>query len=262
MKNYSIFNTEETKPLQQEELKELFMERDKAEVGSDTYLDIIDTIAMHNLRLVRKYAASEYSELELDDLAPMGFDALRKAAAKFDLAMNKSFSSYAKLWIITELDRKAQEEFMAIHLSKRDYTMLKTYHVKNQELTMIKERFVTFDEVVEFMNLTNKQAERLHQMLLASDIKSLDNAINDDEGSTFNELIPADEVKENDGVAMIQSLLTNTEYDMLLERGEGMSFEKIANLHNIDVKEVKCIIKEAISKVNSNAIKDALMYND
>lgn len=262
MQQYSIYFREETKPLSKEELNNLFSLRDTLPTDSDKYKEILSEIALRNLRLVPKFAQNRYKDLELDDLAPIGFDALVKAAAKYDMSMNKSFASYAKLWILTELDRKAQEEFMPSHTSKRDYALFKTYHVKLQELVMEMERMVSFDEVVKYMNLTPKQIEKLDGMLLLSDIKSLDNAINDDDDAPFSELIPSNDKPENDGVAIIQNTLTNIEYSMLIEKGEGMSLNKIASLHNLDIDEAKNIIKEAILKVNSEAIREALRYRD
>ena len=64
------------------------------------------------------------------------------------------------------------------------------------------------------------------------------------------------------GTTIIKSILTENEYDILVAKSEGYSITQIANVFHMDINEAKKKIKDIISKVSNNEIKNALMESN
>ena len=99
--------------LAEDELLELCNQRNKADVGSEEYLSIVNKITEHNLRLVANVCTSFCSKSFIfnmghsstGDLLQSGYLGLRRAAEKYDPTRGYKFSTYAVPWIRQAMQR-------------------------------------------------------------------------------------------------------------------------------------------------------------
>ena len=261
MKRKSIYDDEQTKPLPEEEQKKKFLELKSLDKMSAAYDDLANYIALHNSRLIMTFGDQYKSFISVDDLFAVGYPGIKKAVMGYNPNVNVPFSSYAKLWVETELRRNGYMEYYHFSLSKRENEMVCKYYATARNYIRDYQKEPEFDDIAPFLGLTEKQEEKLRQIISISISNCLDKQIDDDNETTLLERIESYDPNPYSGASIIQGMLTKTEYDMLLAKGEGYSITKIATEFHLEVDEAKKKMDEIIKKVSTKDIYDALHDN-
>ena len=132
----TILDYEETNPLEEEVQNELLRKIKTLDSKSDEFKEVMDSLTIHNLRLIAKYANGMYSKKDttLDDVIALAIPGLQKAIMKFDPSLNVPFAVYCKPWIQVEIHRGLAKEVFHSHLSSRDYDLLMSYYACESRL--------------------------------------------------------------------------------------------------------------------------------
>lgn len=256
----SILDNPNTLPLDGNTQISLFKELKSLGKSNDRYKEILDELIVHNVRLIAKYANGLYdaNELEIDDIIAIGVPALIKAIEKFNPYMDVPFSSYAKRWIQTEIHRKAFEEYLAYHLSIRDYELLKSYY--SYEIRLLNEKgIIDRDEIFKEMDLSKDKCDKIIDLLNLSTISSLNSYYSNDEKIEFIDIIPSFDSQSNYYEVITNELNNNLQRDILFDRVlSEMSFAKISETYNLNIRNVKKLYNDAIYKLRNSNINYAL----
>ena len=261
MKKHSILDEEATLALPEETLNEMFRKLNTLNKDSIEYKNLVDEIAMHNLRLVPLFGKNYLKTIEMDDLIQIGAPGVLKAVMAFDINSNVPFASYAKYWINTELKRNAYMENSQIHLSKREYEALCKYYALCSKFEIEKGREPEFEDIYPLMDLSPKQTRNLASILEINIQSILDNTIDEDNSTTLLDRVASFDANPFSGSSIVKNLLTDIEYDILMAKGEGLTNKQIATYFNLEVEDVKDIISDVLEKVKNSDIYDALKNN-
>ena len=259
----SILDDPKTLPLDGEVQNALFKRLKSLDKGSKEYEDILNELTIHNVRLIVKFSRGLYdkNELDIDDVIAIGTPGLVKAIERFDLNMNVPFSSYAKTWIKTEIQRKAFEEYLSYHISIRDYNLLKSYFSCETRLLNERDGSVDREDVLLEMNLSNKQCEKLIDLLNISTISSLNSYYSDDEKIEYIDTIPSFDSSSNYYDSISKELNNDLQRDILFDKVlYGMTFTNISQEYNISVYDAKKLYSDAIDKLKNSNLKEELHY--
>lgn len=262
MKKYSILDDESTKVLPSETLLEMFKKLETLDKNSNEYKHLLDEIVIHNVRLIPTFGKQYLNKIEMDDLISIGYPGLEKACMGYNVSSNVPFPSYAKWWIQIELKRNAYMEYTPFTLSKRENELLCKFYMycAKYEEQMGKEP--SFDDIISLLDLNDKQIDFLRRTSNLSVSLILDNTIDEDKEVSMLDKISSYDANPYSGTTIIKSILTDNEYDILIAKSEGYSITQIANVFHMDINEAKKKIKDIISKVSNNEIKNVLMESN
>lgn len=230
--------------------------RELARRGDEAYSHFVQA----NLRLVVAIAGHmKGSSLERDDLVQHGNIGLMHAVKKFDYKSGNKFSTYATWWIKHRMHRAKHEESYVIALPEEHGIRLSkatnVEHTLRQELG----REPSTDDVAAEMGIPVEKLERTFE--LTRGLASLNKPIPDREGgdAELQDLLSNENEDEYQPlenqlaaaacVAIVKAVLTEEEYDVLLRRAEGDSYESISNTIGVSRYQVRTIAACAIKKV-------------
>jgi len=172
------------------------------------------TLLRHNFKYVYKLAFNFYkshSNIELDDCVQSASLAVGKAASKFDLTRNLSFSTYLTWWVRSYLQRYWQKHSrvvkVPVHIQDtyiRIKKFIRQYSLKNDGTTP------SYTEIAEYLDIKPSKVRDAISFLRPT--ASLNTIIKgrEDEDSQLLDFIPDDKVDSPtdvlDGESLTQSL--------------------------------------------------------
>lgn len=139
------------------------------------YKDLVGSIA-------RKY--SNNSTIH-EDLVQVGMIGLLAAVKRYDETYGKSFESFAIPTIIGEIKRYLRDKTWSVHVPRRIKELGPKIKKAVDELTMIKQKSPTVEEIAEYLNVTEEEVLETMEMGKSYKALSVDRKVDaDSEGST------------------------------------------------------------------------------
>lgn len=156
-------------------------------------------LCVKNQGLVGKYALAyqkKYANrLEAEDLLQVGFMGLIKAAQKFDLKRDISFSTYAVQWIKQSIAREIMDQGyiirIPVHMMELIHRVIAVDNRLAGEGVPISERYLRIADELDISEEKVRRAIVLRNNYLMN--ASLDTPVGEDQESTLSDFIPADE---------------------------------------------------------------------
>lgn len=228
-----------------------------------------DLLKMH-LRLVVPIAKRYLKKgIDLMDLIEEGNLGLLQAIKRFDPKKGFRFSTYAVHWVEQYIKRWVDEQFSTIKLPPHAWDNLRSWMKTWDKLKLQLGREPTLKEMSVKLNLSEKQVRSiLDSMSAAYGVDSLSIAINEDEDSSLENVIPDEPASNPDTKIMMQSTnalmlsilneLSQRERDILImrfgvDRQEPYTLMEVAEKLGISRERVRQIEERAISKVRKRA---------
>lgn len=260
-----------TKVLTKEELIELVK---KAQAGDKKAYQLV---TISNLKLVVSIA-KKYSNFKLEylDILQIGCLGLMKAISLFDVNKGYAFSTYASYWISSYIKREILNNNnhirVPIHIQEKQIVLFKLINSLKIKL----EREPTFEEILSFSNLNEKELKKLLQVYKTISYNQSINLENDkNEDMPFyikTEYILEDEIIENLKKIEVNNLLdanilTEEENEIIKLRygfyEEVLTVREVAKRLGISKSAVNYIEKKALDKLRINEkTKSLAIYRD
>lgn len=250
----------ETKPLEPSVQEELLRRVKTLDTNSVEFKEVMDELIMHNLKLIAKYAKGLYDKksMEIDDVISLAIPGLRKAILKFEPEKGVPFAIYCRKWLVMEIRRNVFKETFSSHLSVRDYELIMAY--LSTETRLLNELNGDYDQedVFEEMHLTNKQIDKLIDLLNISSVASLNSYYDEDNELELIDIIAADSTSNVAEFAKAE-LQNDVQYNILLNKAVyDMTYKDIAAEYNLSLKEVKSLYDDGIRKLKNSDIAEAV----
>lgn len=250
-------------PFTQEEEIEIFKRYKKA--TGRLKEQIKNEIIFHNLRYVFNLAYKKQIgiNIPLGDLIQEGSIGLMKAVERFDLSKECKFSTYARSWIIQSMNVAIAEQLRNI-TGYGNEQLVKIYRVIEEYRSMYGE---APDEYY-IANILNMNVSRVQELLLMSNIISLNKRISADNDIEQHELQDFVAVEEEDNgifgslaaridfkdAVLSSPYLTDKEKKVIdlrygLSLGRMDTLENIGKILNISRQRVFLLEKKSIKKL-------------
>lgn len=152
------------------------------------------------VKIARRYQGCGLSLLDLIDEGNIG---LIEAAKRFDPRKNTKFITYAVWWIRQAIMQALAEQGGAVRLPIRKASMASQIKDKGSRLYQELGREPTNFEIAQRLDISLEELEEV--MGAASGYTSLDAPIKEEEGSTFADLLPADDLHPVDNDLIIHA---------------------------------------------------------
>lgn len=199
------------KLLENEEVESLFRKIQQGDKKA------YNTVVVHNLRLVVKYAKSikrtYKAEESLMDLVQAGNIGLMRAVDKFEVDKGYAFSTYASWWIRQSIIRHIYDNESAIrvpvHMSERFVGISRAIRQFCDE----EGREPSFAELSERIKVSRKEYDLYKSV--DRNVSSLNSLVGEDGDSELIDFVPADSVQDPVYEETQQKILSETVRDVL-----------------------------------------------
>ena len=268
--NVKLYINSLQKPLLPSEQRKLFLKLKEGDKNARKRL--IET----NLGLVVPIASYYRNRgVEFLDLIQEGNIGLMKAVDKFDTEMGCAFSTYAYWWIKDYVSRGVMKYGKTIAIPTYIQAIMGKYNFNFNELTNKLNNYPTQQEIMEELNLTSNQLNKL--TLGSVKMLSLDEPLGIDNDLPLGELIAADDLSIEESYEKkaleieVRNLLNNDFLDnraiKILKLRNGFynnrvyPYQEVGDMLKISKQRVKQIEARAYKKIkNSDSCDDVLAY--
>lgn len=226
---------------------------------------------------VNKLIKYKTASLEIEDMCQLGYIGLIKAAKKFDLSAENTFSTYAVYWIRNSIIRGIQEDSLLVRIPVNKWESI----FKISDLEHISEKkynYIDYDWISKESDISK---EKIIELLMIRNIFmnnhiSLDTPVGIDENTTLENFI-VEENNDLESIIMnmdlrnkIEEALENLDLrskDVLIKRfglndQPPMTLEEIGEVYSVTRERIRQIENIALRKLrqSSRAKKYKIYY--
>lgn len=159
-----------------------------------------DEFLANNQRLAMKIAWRYVGFDMIEDLFQEGMEGMIKALEKFDVSQKNRFSTYAIWWIQESIDRYLADNKNTIRIPIRITKRIHKYNRILNELCQTLDHQPTEQEIVEKMNISSDQYQRMQIAKNEINMSSLDVPISEDDNTSLGDLVASDDIVFTDQI--------------------------------------------------------------
>lgn len=248
------------KLLPQDELERLFIELNNSE-DENIKKEIINTIAYHNLRLVRNFIAKNYNQVrisgyEYEELISIGYIGLINAIQRFDYKKGITFSTYATYYLKKEFYENQFTSKGVIHVKRASIERIKKVKKYINNYYIKTGRYPNYEEITKATNISERGLKLLILYNRLIYPFSMENVLKNDKiGPNFDlkveEIITYEKRSFEDDVV----------FDMDRKECKGSDFHSLINNSNLTEREKLVIELTVLSNLNFSEIEKLIGYS-
>jgi RNA polymerase primary sigma factor len=226
---------------------------------------LVYKIARRYIRVGREYG------LEYDDLVQEGWIGLIRAVDKFDPERGYKFSTMATWWIRQAITRALQEHWSPVHIPVRLQEKYQKLLRLAQQLTQQLNRRPSDEELAEATGWTVELVQKVSDLHLVLDLRSLDESLSEEEGLSLGALLADPDDTETTVLANMASGTLLDSLEQVLEPRERRVLElrygfadhehtllEIGTKLNVSCERIRQIEANALQKLRDPRVVQAL----
>ncbi len=274
--NYKRLSNKLNRPLNKDELKEIFNITDEEILDEKELLNEIkkfinykfafDKMYVSNLRLVIKYAKQYQNRMELMDLINEGNLGLIKAVQRFDITLGNRFSTYATPWIKEYITRSINNNNTTIRLPEATHHSISRFKKDVEKLEKELGRTLSTDEIANYLSMSVEEVIEYKKIINMYGRVSLDQPIGEEDDLALKDTLPSkenidDKVMQEalkDDIKILFGTLTEKEKEVItlrfgLNDGKQRTLREVAKILSVSPQNVRQAELKAIYKMKRYA---------